>query len=113
MKRTILILMLSVLVFACKKEEKSLIGGKWYHVKTVFNGATTSGNQDFWIEFNEDGYIYTSAGKQCAYTATDEKINDSQYQCKGKELKIQYGGSFCQSDIVYLDFDKNYTQYKR
>jgi hypothetical protein len=112
MKRLTLILLTMLMLFGCKKEIKCLIGGKWYHEKTVINGATTSENSGFWVEFNEDGNIYDSNGGKYEYVATDERINELKYQCKGKSLKVEFGG-FNQTDIVFTDFDKNYTQYKR
>lgn len=110
-KLTIIIALLLCLV-SCKKEQKCLIGGKWYHEYTMFNGVKTSSNNGTWIEFSEDGYIYTSYGQRSEYIATDTKVNNAEYQCKGKELKIQFG-FYNIGDVVFNDIDKNHSKYKR
>ena len=78
----------------------------------MFNGVKTSSNNGTWIEFSEDGYIYSSDGQRTKYVATDTKVNELLYQCKGNELKIQFG-IFNQNDIPFTDFDKNHSKYKR
>jgi hypothetical protein len=112
MKKLTIIIALLLCLVSCKKEQKCLIGGKWYHEYTMFNGVKTSSNNGTWIEFSEDGYIYTSYGQRSEYIATDTKVNNAEYQCKGNELKIQFG-IFNQNDIPFTDFDKNHSKYKR
>jgi uncharacterized protein YxeA len=117
MKKVILIMMiLMTLLVSCKKGEKCLVGGKWYHVKTVFNGATVQENSGTYLIFyNDKVEIYDANGTLSSanyVVITDEKISELQYQCKGKKLKIQYG-LFNQQDVVFSDFDKNYEEYKR
>lgn len=112
MKKLILILTILAFGFGCKKGEKCLVGGKWYHVRSVWNGNTTAENADVWIEFNSDGYIYTSQGYKYKYVATDTKVNLASYNCNGKKLKLQHGWEY-QGDVHFLDFDKNYVEYKR
>jgi len=103
---------------SCKKGEKCLVGGKWYHVKTVFNGATVQENNGSYLIFSEDKVeIYNASGTLEAtpkIVITDETINGTKYQCKGKSLKVTFGfQSSNPADPIFIDFDKNYEEYKR
>lgn len=115
MKKLILILTILAFGFGCKKGEKCLVGGKWYHVRSVGNGIELSKNNGTWIEFNSDGFAYFSDGSKKSYIVTDTKLNSLPYECEAKELKIS---SYSFSDVSVdpsLDplFEKNYTEYKR
>lgn len=116
MKKIILILTIFAISFGCKKGEKCLIGGKWYHVKTVINGVELPNSNGTYLIFYDNKVESYNANGMLEDThnvvITDEKIGNLQYQCKGKSLKIQYG-TFNQGDVVFSDFNKNYIEYKR
>ena len=111
---SIILFAVMALTISCKKDEKCLVGGKWYHMKTVIGTASTNSNGT-WVEFNEDGYIYTSWGEKTKYTATDTKVNGYPYQCRGKKLKIYPGflDKISYQDEALDDFDNVYIEYKR
>ena len=111
-------MILMTFLVSCKKGEKCLVGGKWYHVKTVFNGATVQENSGTYLIFyNDKVESYDANGtlqNSTNIVITDETINGTKYQCKGKSLKVTWGfQSYNQHDVVFSDFDKNYVEYKR
>lgn len=111
-------MMLITFLVSCKKGEKCLIGGKWYHVKTVVNGATVQENSGTYLIFYDDKVESYDANGTLQSTTnvviTDETLNGTKYQCKGKSLKIhRYLFIGNQQDLPNIDFEKNYIEYKR
>ena len=111
-------MILMTFLVSCKKGEKCLVGGKWYHVKSVYNGVTGQENSGTYLIFYDDKVeIYNASGTLEAtpkIVITDETINGTKYQCKGKSLKVTWGfQSYNVQDAIFVDFDKNYEEYKR
>ena len=115
-KKLILILTILAFGFGCKKEEKCLVGGKWYHVESVIGAIELPNNNYGWVEFNSDGFAYFSNGTKKSYIVTDNKLNKLPYICNGKELKIHINTFIEYVSIdpaLNADLDNNYIMYKR
>lgn len=97
--------MVGVLSFACKKEEKCLIGGKWYYEKYVTNSSSSINPlYDYMIVYDNkveyyknDGTLYLSENA----IITDKLIGVFNYECNKSTLK------------VFNNQSDDYIQYKR
>lgn len=116
MKKIIFIITILALSFGCKKGDKCVVGGKWYHVKSVWNGAVVQENNGSYVIFSDSKVEYYNSNgiltNSYNIVITDETIGGLEYECKDNELKIKYG-VFNQGDVIYNDFNANYNQYKR
>jgi len=106
MKKIIVIVSVVLCLVSCKKEEKCLIGGKWYYEKYVTNSSSTINPLfDYLIVYDNkveyyknDGTLYSSENT----IITNELIGVFRYECNGNTLKVFNNNQ-----------SNDYIQYKR